>query len=86
VNPTFLAQSSLVIAALAGLVGATACDRGLSGSGDGGVALPPGAVPVPVAVAPVVTVVAPPPPAGSVAVSLQPVSFAPIVRMPTRAS
>jgi serine protease Do len=38
-------------------------------------------VPVPVAVAPVVTVVPPPAPAGSVLVSMQPVSFAPIVRL-----
>ena len=67
---------------LAGLAAATACGRGPTASeGSGGAALPPGAVPVPVAVAPVVTLVPPPPPAGSALVSMQPVSFAPIVRM-----
>jgi len=61
---------------------AAACGRGPTASeGSGGTALPPGAVPVPVGVAPVVTIVPPPAPAGSVLVSMQPVSFAPIVRL-----
>jgi serine protease Do len=71
-----------LVAILVAVLAATACGRGpTAGEGSGGAALPPGAVPVPVAVAPVVTLVPPPPPAGSVVVSMQPVSFAPIVRM-----
>lgn len=70
----------LVVAFLVGVLGVAACDRGLPGSGGGGAAMPPGAVPV-TAASPVATVAAPPAPASSLAVSMQPVSFAPIVRM-----
>ncbi|MGD0523578.1 MAG: trypsin-like peptidase domain-containing protein [Polyangiaceae bacterium] len=58
-----------------------ACDRGLAAGGDGGVALPPGATPVVTTAAPLATVATPAAPAASLAVSMQPVSFAPIVRM-----
>ena len=68
----------LVVASVAG---ATACDRGAPATGDGGVVLPPGATPVAATTTPPAATVAPPAPAGSLEVTMQPVSFAPIVRL-----
>jgi serine protease Do len=73
-------RAFLVVASLAGVLGVAACDRGLTAGGDGGVVLPPGAVPV-TAAPPMATVAPPPAPSGPLAVAMQPVSFAPIVRM-----
>ncbi len=64
-------------ALLALLAGAAACDRGPTASGGG--ALPPGATPVPIVATPPVTPAAAP--AASLAVAMQPVSFAPIVKL-----
>jgi serine protease Do len=71
----------VLLAGLAGLAGGGACGRGQPGGegGAGSATIPPGATPVPLpALAPTPPA---PAPAGSLAVSMQPVSFAPIAKI-----